>query len=58
MCLKILPTQVREHCINASGMTVIVTNKAGFPVPSFFYFLTLFLFSPIFKLKPLIFPIV
>ena len=50
MCLKILPTQVREHCINASGMTVIVTNKAGFPVPSFFYFLTLFLFSPIFKL--------
>ena len=58
MCLKILPTQVREHCINATGMTVIVTNKAGCPVPSFSYFLSLFLFSPIFKLKPPIFPIV
>ena len=57
MCLKILPTQVREHCINATGMTVIVTNKAGCPVPSFSYFLSLFLFSPIFKLKPPIFPI-
>ena len=28
MCLKILPTQVRQHCINATGTTVIVTNKA------------------------------
>ena len=30
---------------------------AGCPVPFFFYFLSLFLFSPIFKLKPPIFPI-
>ena len=30
---------------------------AGCPVPIFSYFLNLFLFSPIFKLKPPIFPI-
>ena len=32
-------------------------NIAGCPVPIFSYFLSLFLFSPIFKLKPPIFPI-
>ena len=30
---------------------------SGCPVPIFSYFLSLFLFSPIFKLKPPIFPI-
>ena len=32
-----------------------VTSKSGCPVPIFSYFLSLFLFSPIFKLKPPIF---
>ena len=31
--------------------------RTGCPVPIFPYFLSLFLFSPIFKLKPPIFPI-
>ena len=33
------------------------STGAGCPVPIFFYFLSLFLFCPIFKLKPPIFPI-
>ena len=32
-------------------------KPSGCPVPIFSYFLILFLFSPILKLKPLIFPI-
>ena len=51
MCLKILPTQVREHCINATGMTVIVTNKAGCPVPGFFLFFDLIPIFSYFKTK-------
>ena len=36
-------------------MYLTALNIAGCPVPIFSYFLSLFLFSPIFKLKPPIF---
>ena len=51
--LKNEPERVEEHLNFKKGST----EHPGCPVPIFSYVLSLFLFSPIFKLKPPIFPI-
>ena len=39
------------------NLQIYLAFRSGSPVPVFLYFLSIFLFSPIFKLKPPIFPI-